>query len=67
MTKRKTKLVCVGWGIWGCRAQYLWDRKVLPTRKEIIRWRNKEVGGTYKADRRKRLAIAKKLWVEVNE
>lgn len=72
MTRRKTKLVCRGWGIdrpldgclWTNRRGYRsWN-----TRPEAIESYDNSYGkGAYRQSRRRGRAIAKKLWVEVND
>ena len=72
MTKRKTKRVCVGWGI------VMYPRDVHPylyfggpsgwgTRNDAIEAFDKQPGGNYSESRRKGKVIAKQLWVEVKE
>lgn len=70
MTKPKTKLVCVGWGIWDFRYKCIWTnrygRSRFLTRKIAIGvyddWHEK---GYYRFNQRRGIIIAKKLWVEV--
>ena len=66
MTKHKTKLVCVGWGIWDKKG-YLWWNIVFPLRQDAIMYAKKMVEDDYKKARKARRVIAKRLWMEVND
>ena len=66
MTKRKAKLVCVGWGIWD-KEGYLWWNIVFTFRQDAITYAKKMVEYDYKKARKERCVIAKKLWVEVKD
>ena len=75
MTKRKTKMVCVGWGVVmylneGTPYIYCAMAKDAETEEEAIKLfdegeTSKEL--KYKAMFKKGTAIAKKLWVEVKD
>ena len=71
MTKRKTKLVCVGWGIWEIDGKCLWcdaDNIIWKKRKYAIEaWDSWYGENSYRGNRQRGLAIAKKLWVKVKE
>ena len=69
MTKRKTKLVCVGWGVyWLLPPTGISFKSCKLTRKLAIREFNKHHDDPdYKGYRRKGLAIAKQLWLEVKD
>lgn len=71
MTKPKTKLVCVGWGIWLPRSRTLWWNfagiRCYDTEKEAIDSYNQaECEHNYEEANQASLAITKKLWIEVN-
>lgn len=65
MTKRKTKLVCVGWGIVWLNPPFgLSWYTCKPTRRESIEvFDEQHSDPDYREYRRKGFAIAKKLWV----
>lgn len=70
MTKRKTKLVCVGWGILLCRSKRLWCNfdgiTSWDTERQVIDGYNQsECGNKYQEAKQAGLIVAKKLWVEV--
>ena len=71
MSKRKTKLVCRGWGIDRPMESCLWHShgwSTWLTRAEAITAYNRHYGsGFYREMRKLGFAIAKKVWVEVKD
>jgi len=72
VTKRKTKLVYVGWGIvmypHDVRPYLLYGISGWSTRREAIEeYEKSHYTNNYQSDRRRHKAIAKKLWVEVRD
>ena len=67
--KRKTKLVCVGWGIWDIVNKHLWndvEGGIWTKRKDAIdAWNSWYGDDSYRWCRQRNEVIVMKLWGEV--
>lgn len=68
MTKPKTKLVCVGWGIWDIVQRCFWRREFWDKRREAVEeWNCRHGENSYQWSRQCGEVIAEKLWIEMRE